>query len=61
MIWFKFNGTEHGISSTHYVGWFKRSHMGQINKWYLELKQERTQQDPIEGHQKIPKRAVKDP
>jgi len=41
MIWFKFNGTEHGISSTHYVGWDKRSHMGQIDKWYLELKQER--------------------
>ena len=60
MIWFKFNGTEYGISSTHYVGWGKRSHMGQIDKWYLELKKG-TQKDPMEGHQKIPKRAVKDP
>ena len=29
-------------------------------KWYLELKKG-TQKDPMEGHQKIPKRAVKDP
>ena len=57
MIWFKFNGTECGISSTQYVRWDKRSHMGQINKWYLELKQERdakrsngrTPKDPKKG------------
>ena len=39
----------------------KGSHMGQIYCLYIKIKHEGTSKDPIEGHQKISKRATKDP
>ena len=41
------------------LGGIKDPIYGTDRKWYLMLKG--TQKDPTEGHQKIPKRAVKDP